>query len=304
MGAQNMESILDWGVRVVLWFQQASPALDLPFQALTLMGNEMFYMIFFPLVYWCVDRRVGARLIILFLFSSCTNAVAKQLAGQPRPFEYDPIVQRLWPTGGRGFPSGHTQSAVVIWGYLASHFRKTWFWVVAGSLIVLIPLSRVYLGVHFPTDLLGGYLLGAALLVLYLRFQPAVEAWLAARDMGIQLVAALALPSLILLLSPHIEAYQIKTAAALMGMGVGFVLERKWVRFDSGGSVRNRALRFLSGILVLVVFREGLGLFAAGVDHESAFRFVRYLFLGLGGSLIAPWLFVSVGLAEREEKTP
>lgn len=298
-----MESILDWGIRVVLWFQQASPALDLPFKALTLMGNEMFYLIFFPLVYWCVDRRVGARLIILFLFSSGTNAVAKQLAGQLRPFEYDPIVQRLWPTGGRGFPSGHTQSAVVIWGYLASQFRRTWLWAVAGALIVLIPLSRVYLGVHFPTDLFGGYLLGAALLVLYLRFQPAVEAWLAARNMGIQLVAALTLPSLILLLSPRIEAYQIKTAAALMGMGVGFVLERKWVRFDSGGSVRNRALRFLSGILVMVAFREGLGLFETGADHESAFRFVRYLFLGLGGALIAPWLFVSVGLAEREEKT-
>lgn len=299
-----MEGILDWGVGVVLWFQQASPALDLPFKALTLMGNEMFYLVFFPLVYWCVDRRVGARLIILFLLSSSTNAVAKQLAGQPRPFEYDPTVQRLWPAGGKGFPSGHTQSAVVIWGYLACQFRKTWFRVVGGSLIVLIPLSRVYLGVHFPTDLLGGYLLGGALLVLYLRFQPVVEAWLAFRKIGIQLVAALALPSLILLLSPHIEAYQIKTAAALTGMGVGFVLERRWVRFDSGGIGWKRALRFLSGILVMVVFREGLGLLATAAEYESAFRFVRYLFLGLGGSLIAPWLFVSVGLAEKEENTP
>ncbi len=297
-----MQGILDWGIRVVLWFQQASPALDIPFKVLTLMGNEMFYLIFFPLVYWCVDRRVGARLIILFLFSSCTNAVAKQLAGQPRPFEYDPIVQRLWPTGGRGFPSGHTQSAVVIWGYLASQFRRTWLWAVAGLLISLIPLSRVYLGVHFPTDLLGGYLLGAALLVLYLRLQPDVEAWLAARNIGMQLVAALALPSLILLLSPRVEGYQIKTAATLMGMGVGFVLERRWVRFDSGGSGWKRALRFLSGMVVMVAFREGLGSFATGIDHESAFRFVRYLFLGLGGALIAPWLFVSVGLAEKEEK--
>jgi membrane-associated phospholipid phosphatase len=299
-----MESILDWGVRVVLWFQQASPALDIPFKALTLMGNEMFYLIFFPLVYWCVDRRVGARLIVLFLFSSFTNAVAKQWAGQPRPFEYDPIVQRLWPTGGRGFPSGHTQSAVVIWGYLASQFRKTWLWVVAGALIVLIPLSRVYLGVHFPTDLLGGYLLGGIWLLLYLRLQPAVEAWLGAWNMGMQLVAALALPSLILLLSPRIETYQIKTAAALMGMGVGFVLERRWVCFDSGGPAWIRALRFLSGIGVMFIIRGGLGLFEAGADHESAFPFVRYLFLGLGGSIVAPWLFVTLGLAEREEKTP
>jgi undecaprenyl-diphosphatase len=299
-----MEGILDWGVRVVLWFQKASPALDIPFKALTLMGNEVFYLIFFPLLYWCVDRRVGARLIILFLFSSCTNAMAKQVAGQPRPFEYDPIVQRLWPAGGRGFPSGHTQSAVVIWGYLASQFRKTWFWALAGSLILLIPLSRVYLGVHFPTDLFGGYLLGGTLLVLYLRLQPRVEAWLADRNTGIQLVAALTLPLLILLLSPRVEGYQVRTTASLMGMGVGFVLERRWVRFDSGGSWGKRALRFLCGIVVLVAFREGLKLFATGMDHENAFRFVRYLLLGLGGALVAPWLFVSLGLAQREEEKP
>ena len=80
-----MEGILDLGVRVVLWFQQASPTLDTPFKVLTLMGNETFYLVFFPLIYWCVDRRFGARLIVLFLSSSCVNALAKELAGQPRP---------------------------------------------------------------------------------------------------------------------------------------------------------------------------------------------------------------------------
>ena len=294
-----MEGILDWGIQVILWFQQASPTLDTPFKVLTLMGNEMFYLLFFPLVYWCVDRRVGARLIVVFLLSSCTNAVAKELAGQPRPFQYDPMVQKLWNAGGGGLPSGHTQSAVVIWGYLASQFRRTWLWGIAGMLMVLIPLSRVYLGVHFPTDLLGGYLLGGALLMLYLRLEPGAEAWLANRSVPLQLGAALALPSLILLLSPRVEGYQIKTAATLMGMGVGFVLERRWVGFESGGIWWKRALRFLSGMLIMSLFRHGLGLFASGIDHESVFRFVRYLLLGLGGALIAPWIFVSLGLAEK-----
>jgi membrane-associated phospholipid phosphatase len=298
-----VEGLLDWGVDVVLWFQQASPALDIPFKILTLMGNELFYLVFFPLLYWCLDRRVGARLIILFLFSSFINALAKELAGQPRPFQYDPAVQKLWDAGGGGLPSGHTQSAVVLWGYLASQWRRAWLWWVAGALIVLIPLSRVYLGVHFPTDLIGGYLLGAALLLLYLRFEPVTEAWLAGRTMGIQLLAAIVLPSLLLLLSPRVEGYQIRTVASLMGMGAGFVLERRWVRFDAGGSAWKKALRFLAGLVLLFVLREGLGALASGMGHESAFRFLRYLFLGLAGALIAPWIFVSVGLAQREEKT-
>lgn len=300
-----MESVLDWGVRVILWFQQASPTLDTPFKMLTSMGNQAFYMVFFPLLYWCIDRRIGARLIILFLFSSCLNAVAKELAAQPRPFEYDPLVQRLWQAGGGGFPSGHTQSAVVIWGYMASQFRRPWLWGLAGLLILLIPLSRVYLGVHFPTDLLGGYLLGAALLALYLRFEPRIEAWLVERGISLQLATALALPSLILLLSPKLGAYQVRTAATLMGMGVGFIFEGRWVRFDSGGVWWKRALRLLSGMAVMLVFYKGLDLFASGAGHEQAFRFVRYLLLGLGGALAAPWLFVSAGLADtRRGLTP
>lgn len=299
-----MEKILDWGVDVVLWFQGASPALDIPFTLLTLMGNEFFYLAFFPVIYWCVDRGVGARLIVLFLFSSCLNAVAKELAGQPRPFQYDPAVKKLWDAGGGGLPSGHTQSAVVIWGYLASRFRRAWFWAVALSLIVLIPLSRVYLGVHFPTDLAGGYLLGAALLVLYVRLEPGVEAWLADRGVGIQLAAALTLPCLLLLLSPRVEAYQVMTTASLMGMGAGFVLERRWVRFEAGGVWWKRSLRFLGGMVFLLLLRQGLGLLASGTDCDSAFRFFRYLLLGLGGALIAPWLFVRAGLADRDERRP
>lgn len=294
-----MERTLDWGVQFILWLQQASPTLDLPFKILTVMGDEAFYLIFFPLLYWCVDRRVGARLILLFLFSSCVNAVAKELAGQPRPFQYDPLVQMLSGAGGGGFPSGHTQSAVVIWGYLAWQVRKAWLWWVAGLLMVLIPLSRLYLGVHFPTDLLGGYLLGGGLLLLYLRFEPAVEAWLADRGIFVQLAAAVAIPSLILLLSPGIDGYQIRTSAGLMGMGVGFALERKWVGFESTGSGWKRGLRFLVGMLMLFGLQLGTALLLPGTNHEQVIRFTQYLLLGLGGALIAPWVFVSIGLAKK-----
>jgi membrane-associated phospholipid phosphatase len=229
------------------------------------------------------------------------NAVAKELAGQPRPFQFNPVVQKLWNAGGGGFPSGHTQSAVVIWGYLAAQARKTWLWVAAGLLIVLIPLSRIYLGVHFPTDLLGGYVIGGGLLVLYLRFEPGVEAWLADRSIHLQLGAALAFPCLILLLSPGVEEYQVKTTASMMGMGAGFVVERKWIGFDSGGSFWKRANRLLVGMVIMIALHQGLGLLEADTNYALVFGFFRYVIVGLGGALVAPWVFVSIGLAERRQ---
>jgi len=291
-----MESILDWGINVILWFQQFSPTLDLPFKVLTFMGEEEFFLLLLPFVYWCLDRRFGARLAILFLFSAYLNATAKVLAGQPRPFAYDVRVRQLAEAVGGGLPSGHTQNAVAVLGYLAATFQRAWLWVVAGLLMVFIPLSRIYLGVHFPTDLLGGYLIGAALLLFYLWLEPATEAWFRKKSLSWQLGGALAvplLPMLVLLTEDSVTA-----GAVLMGMGVGFVLERRWVGFESGGVWWKQVLRLLLGVAVLFGLWMGLRLASASAEPALLFRFVRYGLVGLWSGLGAPWAFVRLRLAE------
>lgn len=293
-----MDSTLDWGIKVVLWLQRFSPELDVPFKALTFTGNEGFFLLLLPLIYWSLDRRTGARLTILFLFSAYVNAVAKVLAGQPRPFEYDPGVRQLVEAGGGGFPIGHTQGAVVVCGYLASQFRKPWLWVIAGLLMIFIPLSRVYLGVHFPTDLLGGYLLGTVLLLFYLSLEPIAEAWLIKKGILWQLGVAVILPALLILLFPGGEKFGITAAETLMGMGVGFVLERRWIGFETDGIWWKIVLRFLLGGAVL--FALWLGLWAAFscLEPEPLFRFIRYGLVGLWGGLGAPWAFERLRLVE------
>ncbi len=291
-----MEGILDWGIQVILWFQQFSPALDLPFKAFTFVGEEDFFMLLLPLLYWCLDRRTGAGLTVLFLTSVYANAVAKVLAGQPRPFQYDTRVQQLYEAWGGGLPSGHTQAAVVVWGYLASRFRRVWLWVVAGLLMLLVPLSRIYLGVHFPTDLLGGYLLGAALLLLYLWLEPGAEAWLGEKGLAWQLGVALAVPALMILLFATEDS--VTAGATLMGMGMGFALERRWVGFESGGIWWKRVLCFLLGGVVLFALRLGLKMAFSDLGAALLFRFVRYGLVGLWGGLGAPWMFVKLRLAD------
>ena len=293
-----MEGILDWGVEVVVWLQRASPSLDVPFIAITFLGHEAFFLVLLPLVYWSVDRRTGARLAVLLLLSECVNAAAKSLAAQPRPFEYDARVRKLIDAGGGGFPSGHTQGAVVVWGYLAWCVRRPWLWGLAGALMVLIPLSRVYLGVHFPTDLVGGYVLGAALLVLYLRLEGGAERWLVRVGLGLQLVAAVAVPALLALALWGAGAHGASAAGALMGLGVGVVLERRWVGFEARGDAWKQALRVGLGVPVLLALRVGLAAGAAGLEPAAVFRFVQYAVLGLAVALAGPWAFVRCRLAE------
>jgi membrane-associated phospholipid phosphatase len=295
-----MEGLLNWGIEVVLWFQQFSPALDLPFKALTFMGNEAFYLLFMPLVYWCIDRRAGAGLFILLLFSAYLNAVAKVIADQPRPFNYDPRVKPLVHAGGGGLPSGHTQNAVVIWGYLAARSGETVGWIIAGFLMIGIPLSRIYLGVHFPTDLFGGYLLGAAILILFLWVAPRLEKWLVQKGFAWQLAISLVLPMILISLNLTGNPYVLSMIAALMGVSAGFVLERRFVRFNSHGLWWQRATRYLLGVIILFGLWGGLRIAFSAMEPAALLRFIRYTLVGLWGGFGAPWMFVRLKLASRE----
>ncbi|UCF93465.1 MAG: phosphatase PAP2 family protein [Desulfobacterales bacterium] len=113
-----MQAILDRGISLILWLQQCSPGLDWPFKFFTILGGSGFLLGIMPVIYWSIDCRQGRRLFVLLLLSAYINSAAKVLVHQPRPFEYDPQVQPLVNASGGGLPSGHTQNAVVFWGYL------------------------------------------------------------------------------------------------------------------------------------------------------------------------------------------
>ena len=298
-----MESLQDWGIEVVLWFQRFSPALDPPFQFLTQLGDQSFLSLLVPLIYWCLDRRVGARLSVLLLFSSYSNVLAKDLAALPRPFQYDTRVQRLWEVQNGGLPSGHTQHAVVVWGYLSSQFRRRWVCLLAGLLVILIPLSRIYLGVHFPQDLLAGYLLGGTILLLHAWLDRKLSRWLGEMRLARRVVAALAVPILLAAVLPTENG--IAASGGLMGMCVGLILEYAWIGFSSAGVWWKRLFRYALGMAPVGALWIGLqeGFSLVGTASQAAVclmvPFVAYGLLGLWVSLGAPWVFVSLGLAER-----
>lgn len=297
-----MESLLKWGIEVVLWFQQASPDLDLLFKGFTFLGGEAFFLIILPFFYWCADRRTGVRLLVVFLISAYLNSAAKILADQPRPFEYDSRVKAIATATGGGFPSGHTQSAVVLWGYLAYCYRHKPVWIITAILIIGVPLSRIYLGVHFPTDVFGGYIIGLIVLLGFIKLVPLIESRLAATGFGWRIGIALILPAILILMSPLADRYCLTAGSALLGFCCGVVLERHWVGFKTGGIWWKQVSRYLVGLIVLVCVWLGLKIAFKGLEPDSVFRVIRYTAVGLWCSLGAPWLFVRLKLSENKSK--
>ena len=292
-----MQSIWQWGLDLIRTIQLIhGPTLDAIFTAITFMGEEEFFLILLPLIFWCVDFAVGVRLALAFLLSTYVNTGLKDLVAHPRPFDLDPSVQ-LAGASGYGLPSGHSQSAVVVWGTIAAGFRKAWLWGVAVLLVLLIGFSRIYLGVHFPTDVFGGWAIGVVFLALYLALAPRVAAWLKRAGLAAQLALAVAVPLLLLLIYPTDDTAS--PMAVMMGMGVGIVLTMRWTPFSACGPLWQRAVRFLVGLLGLLVLYLGLKMLfpAEGEPLYFILRVVRYALVGLWAGLGAPWLFRRLRLA-------
>ncbi|MCL5959752.1 MAG: phosphatase PAP2 family protein [Chloroflexi bacterium] len=143
--------------------------------AVTILGLQQLAFLLVVLVaalLWLRRYRIEAGFLLLTLPVDLLTNVFKILVDRSRPIPG--LVEVLFPMGGNGFPSGHVTHFVVFYGFLAYlsfvHERPRSLRVSAVVLAVFLSLSvglsRIYLGAHWPSDVIGGYLLGATALVV------------------------------------------------------------------------------------------------------------------------------------------
>jgi len=290
-----------WGTEFNAWLQTfGGPFVDGLFKIISVLGSVQFYLVLIPLVYWCFDRRTGGRIGVLFLLSAYVSISLKYLFATPRPFEVAPgRVRHLVETRTFGFPSAHAMGSATVWGYLAAHLGR-WLWVAGIGLPLLIGVSRMYLGVHSPADVLGGWAIGAGLVAVAVRGLPAAERRLARAGLGVQLALAIVAPVCLAILSRN--TWAVRVAAALAGAAVGIVIERRYVRFSARGASSKRVLRFLVGAAVLIPLYLGLKMAqeTVGPATGEAIAAARYWLAGFWVFVGGPLLFMKTGLARME----
>ncbi|MGE5507566.1 MAG: phosphatase PAP2 family protein [Chitinophagales bacterium] len=276
------------GLRVIHLLQSFHrPWLDGVFLALTLLGSEEFTLLIVPLIYWCFDRRTGRRMGHLFFFSAFLNVWLKAAFHTARP------PKSLWRGGGwasasgSAFPSGHTQNAATFWGYLSATAERPW--VTAAGLVVvcLVGLSRLYLGVHWPSDVLVGLALGYLVAWAWVRLGTRLREGTESLAPAVRAAAGFLLP--LALLAVHRGGDAVKLVAAFSAFAGGSVLagDRPGPASGTARLLPNVAC-FLLGVAGTLVVRSGLKpLLPAGALAD----FLRYWLVGLWVSLIAPWFF-------------
>lgn len=287
----------------------------------TFLGDEEFYLLVFPLLYWAVSRRLGVRLGVMLLVTAGINSIGKLLVTSPRPPFLVPSLEGV-PEATFGIPSGHAQNGAAVWGLLAASLRQAWIRVVLVALVLAIGWSRVHLGAHLLEDVLIGWGIGALLVAGFVWLEPRVRRWAAARGpvewvlAGLVASWALILPGVLLsgrlrgfapdwpgLLDPAetISAADLVTAGAtLAGLVIGLALIVPRGGFDHRGPLGRRAARVAVGLVGVVVLWQGLGaVFPAGGDALAlVLRYLRYLLVGAWVGGIAPLLFRRLGLAD------
>ncbi len=323
-----MDALLQLELAVNLFLQHLGTWLWLPFTAITSLGNEYFYLIAMPAIYWCWDATLGFRLAVMLVITNATNGYFKALFHSPRPFWVDSNVKAYASETSFGLPSGHSQNAASLWGTLAASVKKTWLTVVCIVLIFLIGLSRLYLGMHFTRDVLGGWLIGGLLVALYFWLEKPIIAWLSKRSLNAKFLLSFLFSLLVIAIGLLVTAsvqnwalpadwiersvqaievapdpYNLEGYFTIAGVWFGFTVGYAWWLNKKGkivikGKFWKRVTRFILGMVGVGVLYLGLKF----VFPDSplwlgfALRYIRYTLIGLWVAGIAPWLFEKLHL--------
>ena len=324
-----MDTLIENGIEWIVVIQSLGSWLELPMIFFTALGNENFFFLVLPLVYWSVDTGLGLRIAFILAASNYLNTVIKLLFAAPRPYWVSAQVKPFLHEDSFGIPSGHAQNSAAFTGIAAAWIRKPWAWTLSLLITFFIGFSRVYLGVHFVHDVVVGWGIGYLLLALSTRFWEPVVAWLRTKTFARQIALAFFISLLMIATGvlttarlagyvfPEEWAENARRAGPLpdpvsfedtftaAGSFFGLATGAAWIAvrggFQTSGPLEKRALRYVIGLVGIIILWFGLGLVFP--DGETILplllRFLRYSLVGFWVTGGAPWLFFHFNLVRQ-----
>ncbi|MDO7975290.1 phosphatase PAP2 family protein [Oceanotoga teriensis] len=254
---------------------------DVFFEIITIFGEELFIIPVLAVIYWGIDKRFGEYMGFSIFSSLLVNNFLKDIFKFNRPIGEENIRSlRVETATGYSFPSGHSQGAGTFYSSLSFYIRKKIIYFFSFIMIILIGFSRLYLGVHYPKDVLVGIILGVFISYITYFFYYRV---LSRNKMYIILLMIFA-P--LLLFVESADFYKIY--GSYFGFVLGIILEKKYINFNTDIKFIKKFLRIFLGIGLIFILKISLKIFF--VDHVI-FDMIRYFFIVFFGIGIYPMIF-------------
>lgn len=272
-------------------------------------GEEVAMILILLSIYWCINKKKGFILFCNLMTSLMCMQILKAIFRVPRPFVKHPELidaGRVETATGYSFPSGHSTGASAFFGSLYRLFSSKTLKVICIVFIICVPISRLYLGVHWPTDVIVGTAIGLffvfvltnALSHLFENKKELVKVTLRSgiAISAISLIAALALH--FLPMDETAFSDLMKNMAVLGTALIGMGLEEKHVKFKTDGTLAKKILRLVLGLAVIVLFQAMKFVFPENLYYPASY--LRYSLIGIWATYLFPLIAIKAGLMESE----
>lgn len=292
---------MDIQLSILQFFQSIrNPMLNLIFICLTMTAEVPLIVIFTAAMYWCINKKYGQKLLFTIVGNITLNTCIKEFVKAPRPIGTDGLKSmRVETATGYSFPSGHTQTSTAFWVGLMTIFKKNWLYILGTIMFIGIGMSRLYLGVHWPIDVICGWIFGITFTLILGKIFDIVD-----ENKKYYILYLLLIPLGIIAFLLNSVDY-VKMLGLFTGFILGYTFEDKFIQFKTGNNSKSvinfkinkkknnsnivkNIYRFLLGIITLGIVYLGLQYL---MPSNILFDYIRYtlvIFYGIG---VVPVLF-------------
>ena len=327
-----MEQIWFWELHIIQQLQQIPDAFIVFFRVITSLVSENFYMVLMPIFFWCIDMSIGYRFTLILILGNWSNTFFKMLLHLPRPFWLSSNIKAHAIETSFGLPSGHSTNASSIWLFLAKQYKhKKGLVVLFVAIMLLIMISRLFLGMHFISDVVSGFLLGVILLVIFFwvdkKYATKIDAFSLSQKIILSILATMFFIGIGFLpiwtntftlptewIEKSIQAtggvapdpFNPKSIVTLGGvlfsMNIGYALLKQTKHpMNTDGTIIQHIIRIVIGLAGVMVLRIGIKALYPPVEGTLLyiFDFLRYAIIAFWIAYIAPLIFLKFNLYKK-----
>jgi len=270
-----------WEFEFLKWLETLRTGFwNVFFEFITILGEETVYILLICTIYFMFDKKLAKKLFFIAATSIGFNCIVKNFVQLPRPFSDGRInCIRSHTATGFSFPSGHTQIAATCTSALYYALRKKALIIFSVIATLLVGFSRLYLGAHFPLDVIFGIIFGFGISYYLNKIYDKAENH---STLHIVVILTFTLLAFIYAFNPSIDYLDFyKCYGLFLGYMFAVNFEEKYVNFNYNTSFSKKTIRVIIGVVLAFTLKESIKLLLTTdiILLLYLFNIIRYFLL-------------------------